>query len=88
VPFIALALVAGILAVAYSTMRHRHLGPLLITIAGSAAIASGRLVWNISAVASTGGGAVLGAAIWNLWLSRSRPQHIAIRHARSKGEIS
>lgn len=87
-PLIAVALVFGVIAVAWSSMRHHRPEPLLLTIAGSVAIAAGRLLWNVPALVSAGGATVLGASIWNLWLSRSRQQHTTIRLARRKGEMS
>ena len=83
-PLIAVALVVGVGAVAWSTRSHRRPGPLVMTIVGSIAIACGRLVWIIQPLVYLGGVVLLGASLWNLWLKRSRSQPlVAIRLGRS-----
>jgi hypothetical protein len=86
-PLIAVALVVGIVSLAWSTKSHRRPGPLLLSIAGSMAIAGGRLIWNVTPLVYVGGVVLLGASLWNLWLKRRRPQPmVAIRTARRAGE--
>ena len=69
-PLIVAFLVAGIVAVAWTTKGHGRYGPLALTVAGSAAIAAGRLIWDVPSVMYGGGAAVLAASVWNLWLKR------------------
>jgi len=73
-PLIAVALVVGIAAVAWSTRSHRRPGPLILTIVGSVAITCGRLLWNVHPLVYGGGGVLLGASLWNLWLKRPRKE--------------
>ena len=73
-PLIALALVVGVVAVAWSTRSHRRPGPLLLSMTGSLAVACGRLIWNIAPLMYVGGVLLLGASLWNLWLKRRRPR--------------
>lgn len=40
---------------------------------GSAAIAGGRLIWDVSPLVYGGGMALVAASLWNLWLKRRRP---------------
>jgi hypothetical protein len=72
-PVIATFLVIWIVSVAFSTRSHRHPGPLVATILGSAAVAGGRLAWDLSLLLYAGVAILVGAAIWNLWLKR-RPR--------------
>ena len=81
-PLIAIALVVGVVAIAWSTRSHRRPEPLLLSITGSLAIAFGRLIWNIAPLVYVGGAALLGASLWNLWLKRRRPR------ATSTGRLS
>jgi glutaredoxin len=67
-PLIALALVAGVVTVAWSGRTHGRRGPLLLTIAGSAAIACARLLWNVPPLVYGGGLVLVAASLWNLWL--------------------
>ena len=85
-PLVAVALVVGIAAVAWSTRSHRRPGPLLMTLVGSAAIAFGRLLSNVPPLVYGGGVMLLGASLWNLWLKR-RPSEplINIRLGRKEG---
>jgi hypothetical protein len=86
-PLIGVALVVGVAAVAWSTRSHRRPGPLALTIAGSIAIACGRLIWSIHPLVFAGGVVVLGASLWNLWLKRPQKQRlVTIRLARRQGE--
>ena len=82
------ALVVGILAIAWTTRSHRKYGPLVLTVAGSAAIAAGRLLWDVPPVVYGGAALVLGASIWNLWLKRPAPAPLLVSLGSSKGETS
>lgn len=88
-PLIVAALVVGIVAIAWTTKSHRRYGPLVLTVGGSAAIAAGRLVWNVPVLVYGGAAIVLAASIWNLWLKRPAPVplvNISIR--KETGETS
>lgn len=73
-PLIAVALVIGLVAVAWARRSHKRNGPLLLSVAGSAGVACGRLVWDVPLLVYGSGALLLGASVWNLWLKRSRPQ--------------
>jgi hypothetical protein len=84
-PLIAAALVVGVAAIAWSTKSHRRFGPLILTIVGSAAIAGGRLIWNVHPLVYGGAVVLLGASLWNLWLKRPRPERLVnIRLTRNE----
>jgi hypothetical protein len=68
---IAVFLAVGIASVGWSTRSHRQPGPLVATLAGSAAIVAGRFIWNIPPVLYGGAALLIGASIWNIWLKRS-----------------
>lgn len=87
-PLIIAALVVGIVAVAWTTKSHQWYGPLALTVAGSAAIATGRLVWNVPVLVYGGGAIVLAASIWNLWLKRPAPVPLVSISNMRKGETS
>lgn len=87
-PLIIAALVVGIVAVAWTTKSHRRYGPLVLTVAGSAAIAAGRLVWNVPVLVYGGGAIVLAASIWNLWLKRPAPVPLVNISNIRKGETA
>ena len=71
-PLIAVFLAAGVASVAWSTRRHRRPGPLLGTLAGSMAVAVGRLVWNLPVLVYVGVTLLLVASLWNLLAKRLR----------------
>jgi hypothetical protein len=73
-PIIAVALVVGVAAVAWSTKSHRQPGPLIASIAGAVLIACGRLIWTIPPLVYVGGAVLLGASLWNLWLKRPKAE--------------
>lgn len=85
-PVIAVFLVVGLVSIGWSTRSHRRLGPLLVTIIGSAAVIAGRLIWNAPAVLYGGVALLVGASLWNLWLKRPRPVPLVeLRLARKEG---
>ena len=86
-PLILGALAVGILAIAWTTKSHGRYGPLVLTVAGSAAIAAGRLLWDVPPVVYGGGALVLGASIWNFWLKRPGPSPL-VSIKITKGETS
>jgi len=73
-PLIALFVVIGIATVAWSTRSHRHPGPLVVTLIGSVAVVAGRLIWTVPTALYAGVVLLFGAALWNLWLKRPRPE--------------
>jgi hypothetical protein len=73
-PIIAVALVVGVTAVAWSTRSHRRPGPLVASIAGAVLIAAGRLIWTIQPLVVVGGVVLFAASLWNLWLKRPKPR--------------
>jgi hypothetical protein len=83
-PLIALMLLAGIASVTWSGRSHRRRGPLALTIPASAAIACGRLVWNVGPLVYGGSIVLAGASVWNLWLKRPRPEPL-INLGRKEG---
>ena len=72
VPLIGAFLVVGLATVAYSMRIHRHPGPLVVTFIGSAAVAAGRLIWEVPTILYSGVALLIGAALWNLWLKKPR----------------
>lgn len=88
-PLIAVFLVFGVGTVAWSTRSHRRLGPLIVTLLGSAAVVGGRLIWNVPAVLYSGVALLIGASLWNLWLKRPRSAPLVqIRLGRKEGTAS
>lgn len=81
-PLIVAFLALGILSMGFSMRSHRHSSPLLLAIAGSAAVVAGRLVWNAPAALYVGVGLFAGASIWNLWLKRA-PVETLVQIAKS-----
>jgi mercuric ion transport protein len=74
VPLIVAFLSLGIVAIAWSTRSHRRTGPLIATIAGSAAVVIGRLVVGLQPATYAGVALLVVASLWNLWLKRPRRQ--------------
>ncbi len=88
-PLIAGFLVFGLVSVAWSTWSHRRLGPLVVTLAGSAGVVAGRLVWDIPAALYISVGLLMAAALWNLWLKRTPSEPvIQLRVERKEGTPS
>lgn len=75
-PLIIVFLAVGILSMAFSMRSHRHSGPLLLAIIGTAAVVAGRLIWNVPTALYIGIGLFAGASIWNLWLKRPKAEHL------------
>lgn len=85
-PLIAALLGIGLFGVAWSARSHRHLGPLVVTVLGSAAVVAGRLVWSLPVVLYGGVVLLVGASLWNVWLKRPRPEPLVqLRLERKKG---
>jgi hypothetical protein len=87
-PLIAAALIVGVAAVGWSMRSHRRPGPLVLTMLGSAAIAGGRLIWDVSPLVYCGGVVLVAASLWNLWLKRRRPMTlVSVDLVRKGGAI-
>lgn len=69
-PLVAVFLALGMGSMAWSARRHGRLGPLTLTVAGSAAVVVGRLVWSLPPVMYVGSALIFGASIWNLYVRR------------------
>jgi hypothetical protein len=68
-------LTAGLLAlgfagVAWSTRRHRHLGPLALVVIGSGVVLAGRFGAPSTSVLLAGAAVTLAGSAWNVWLER------------------
>lgn len=83
-PLIVAFLVLGMASIAYSARSHRRLGPLLVTLTGTVAVAAGRLLWDVPAILYAGVALLIGAALWNLWLKR-RPRTAPVQVERDTG---
>ncbi|MBA3759121.1 MAG: MerC domain-containing protein [Gemmatimonadales bacterium] len=67
-------LVLGLAGVAWSTRRHRHLGPLGVMLLGSGVLLMARLDQPSPMRLLVGGAALaLGASLWNFRLERRHP---------------
>jgi hypothetical protein len=85
-PLILASLVFAVASVAWASRRHRRAGPLVATLAGAAAIITGRLLWSVPSVLYGGMVLLIGASLWSLWLSRPRTKPlIQIRLERKEG---
>lgn len=63
----------GIAALAWSTRRHRHPGPLGLMLLGSAVLLVARLDQPSPTRVLIGGSVLaVGASLWNLWLERRK----------------
>jgi len=80
-PLIAALLALGVFGVVRSTRRHRRVGPLVVTVVGSAAVVAGRLAANIPALLYPGVALLLAGSLWNLWLQR--PRSISSRRSQT-----
>ncbi len=69
----AVLLVLGLASVAWSTRRHRHLGPVALVLAGSAVLLTARSGMPSTKVLLAGAAITLAGTIWNLWLERRAP---------------
>ena len=89
VPLVAAALALALGSLALSARGHRQPGPLLVALAGAAAVVAGRLLGRVPPLLYLGLGLLFGASLWNLWLGRPRREPlIQLRPARTKGEPS
>jgi len=88
VPLIATFLLFGVASVGWTTRSHRNPWPLVGTVAGSAGVALGRLVWNISAVLYVGVALIVASSLWNLWLKRPRRTSIVCIERATTGSES
>jgi hypothetical protein len=67
-------LALGIAAVAWSTTRHRHLGPLMLMLLASGVLLAARLDQpSPTKVLVAGAALAVGASLWNFWLERRQP---------------
>lgn len=62
-------LALGLASVAWSTRKHRHLGPLVLVLVGSGVLLAARFGAPSSTTVLLAGAAItLAASVWNLWL--------------------
>lgn len=66
----AVLLVLGLASVAWSTRRHRHLGPLTLVLVGSGVLLTARSGMPSTRVLLAGAAMTLAGSFWNLWLER------------------
>lgn len=66
----AALLALGLASVAWSTRRHRRLGPLAVAMVGSAVVLGSRVLAPSMAMLLAGAGLTLAGSGWNLWLER------------------
>lgn len=71
-PLIGGFLVVGIASIAWATRSHQNLGPLGVTVVGSAGVVVSRLLWNVPAALYASIAVLIAASVWNLWLKRQR----------------
>lgn len=72
-PLIVVFLLLGIVSVGRARRSHGNRGPIAVTLAASALIVVGRLIWHVPPVLYLGAGLLIAATLWNLWLKR--PKH-------------
>jgi hypothetical protein len=63
-------LALGLASVAWSTRRHRHLGPLALVLVGSGVLLTARSGMPSVGVLLGGAALTLAGSVWNLWLER------------------
>lgn len=63
-------LALGLASVAWSTRRHRHIGPLALVVVGSGVLLMARFGMPSTRVLLIGAAITLAGSIWNLWLER------------------
>ncbi len=61
-------LALGLASVAWSTRRHRHLGPPALMLVGSGVLLTARSGMPSTWVLLAGAGITLAGSVWNLWL--------------------
>jgi len=63
-------LALGLASVAWSTRRHRHLGPLAAVVVGSGVLLTARSGMPSTRILLAGAAITLAGSVWNLWLER------------------
>lgn len=63
-------LALGLASVAWSTRRHRNLGPLALVVVGSAILLTARSGMPSTRDLLAGAAVTLAGSVWNLWLER------------------
>jgi hypothetical protein len=63
-------LALGLASVAWSSRRHRHLGPLTLVLVGSGVLLTARSGTSSTRVLLAGAVITLAGSAWNLWLER------------------
>jgi hypothetical protein len=66
-------LLLGLASVAWSTRKHRNLGPLALLVVGSAVLLTARSGMPSTRVLLAGAAITLAGSVWNLWLERRPP---------------
>jgi hypothetical protein len=67
-------LALGLASVAWSTRKHRHLGPLALVLVGSGVLVGARLGAPASTTVLLAGAAItLAGSVWNPWVERRPP---------------
>lgn len=64
----------GLASVAWSTRRHRNLGPLALVLVGSSVLLTARSGMTSTKVLLAGAAITLAGSVWNLWLERRAPR--------------
>ena len=81
-------LALGLASVAWSTRRHRHLGPLALVLVGSGVLLTARSGMPSTKILLGGAALTLAGSVWNLWLER-RPARccadVAINESTQEG---
>lgn len=63
-------LALGLASVAWSTRRHRHLGPLALLLIGSGVLLTARSGMPSTRILLAGAAITVAGSVWNLWLER------------------